>query len=165
MIRLNLFASLVAAALVNLVGSCTPPVTGELDDRETVDMEINGHAFRAWIADDAAERKLGLMHTTADEMAPLADGTERAMLFVFDSDQPTRNGFWMKDVIIPLDIAFIRSDGVIATIRTMAPLTEFPTYNSQESYRYTLEVRGNIYSDLNISEGDTVQIPESVLNR
>ena len=28
-----------------------------------------------------------------------------------------------------------------------------------------LEVRGNIYSDLNISEGDTVQIPESVLNR
>lgn len=165
MIRLRWCASLVVAALINLVGSCTPPEAGELADRETVDLQINGHAFRAWIADEPEERQQGLMHTTAEEMAPLPDGTERAMLFVFDFDQPPSAGFWMKDVVIPLDIAFIRSDGTIVTIRTMAPLTQFPTYNSEESYRYTLEVNGNVYSDLGISVGDTVQIPESVLNR
>ena len=76
------------AVLINLIGSCTPPQAGELADRETVDMQINGHEFRAWIADDPAERQQGLMYTTAEEMAPLPDGTERSMLFVFDFDQP-----------------------------------------------------------------------------
>ncbi|MCH7702008.1 MAG: DUF192 domain-containing protein [Planctomycetes bacterium] len=164
MIRLHWCASLVVAALVNLVGSCTPPEAGELADRETVDVQINGHAFQAWVADEPGERQQGLMYTTAEEMAPLADGTERAMLFVFDYDQPTSQGFWMDNVVIPLDIAFIRSDGTIATIRTMAPL-EKTSYYSEASYRYTLEVNANVYSRLGISVGDTVQIPESILNR
>ena len=164
MIRLTWCASLIVAALINLVGSCTPPQAGELTDRETVDLQINGHTFRAWIADEPEERRQGLMYTTAEEMAPLPDGTERAMLFVFDYDQPTSQGFWMKNVVIPLDIAFIRSDGTIATIRTMAPL-DLSSYYSEASYRYTLEVNANVYSGLDISVGDTVQIPESVLNR
>ena len=164
MIRLNGCVSFFAAALINLVGSCTPPSPGELADRETVDVQINGHAFKAWVADEPAELEKGLMYTTAEEMAPLTDGTERAMLFVFDYDQPTSQGFWMDNVVIPLDIAFIRSDGTIATIRTMAALDE-SSYYSDASYRYTLEVNANVYSRLDISVGDTVQIPESILNR
>lgn len=164
MIRLNWCVSFVATALINLVGSCTPPQPGELADRDTVDVQINGHAFKAWVADEPEDRKQGLMYTTAEEMAPLTDGTERAMLFVFDFDQPASQGFWMDNVVIPLDIAFIRSDGTIATIRTMAPLDK-TSYYSEASYRYTLEVNANVYSRLDISVGDTVQIPESILNR
>lgn len=156
---------MVIAVLAYVVGSCTPPDAGRLDDRDEVDLQINDLTFRAWISDDSDERQLGLMFITAEEMARLPDGAERAMLFIFDYDQPASQGFWMRNVSIPLDIAYIDSDGVILTILTMAPLDETTPYQSQASYRYALEVKGNIFSNLDISVGDTVEIPQSLLNR
>ncbi|MCP4246380.1 MAG: DUF192 domain-containing protein [bacterium] len=148
-----------AAALAAFAG-CSPSEPNNLPSMPQTDVKIKDHTFRAWIADDDEERERGLMHVPAEQMAPLEDGTERGMIFVFTREQS--GGFWMKNTIIPLDIAFIRTDGKIVTIRTMAPLDTrgyFPT----ASYRYTLEVRGNVFSKLKIKTGDRVQIPESLL--
>ncbi|MHC4091034.1 MAG: DUF192 domain-containing protein [Planctomycetota bacterium] len=123
-------------------------------------VRVKEHSFRVWVADDDEERERGLMHVTADEMAPLADGTERGMVFVFPREQ--RHGFWMKDTIIPLDIAFIRTDGTIVTIHTMAPL-DTRGYHPKGPYRYALEVRGNLFSRLKVHTGDRVEIPDSLL--
>ena len=54
-------------------------------------------AFPLRIADSPEERAQGLMG-----VARLAE--DDGMLFVFD--EPTGNGFWMKQTLVPLDVAF-----------------------------------------------------------
>jgi len=133
-----------------------------LDEMQTVDLDIKGHAFRCWVADNDDTREAGLMNVAPDLMADLPDGTHRGMLFVFPSDNPAHHGFWMKNTVIPLDIAFIRANGVIVTIRTMAP-HDLRHTSATAPYRYALEVNANLFSDLDINEGDTIELPNSVL--
>ncbi|MFH0981920.1 MAG: DUF192 domain-containing protein [Planctomycetota bacterium] len=147
--------------LLSLAG-CGPDEPNTLEKMPTAIVRIKDHSFKVWIADDPQETTRGLMFVTKEQMAPLADGTERGMLFVFDYDHST--GFWMRNTMIPLDIAFIRVDGTIVTIRTMAPFDE-RSYLASEPYRYALEVNANVFSRIGIRAGDHVPIPDSVLKR
>ena len=155
----------MAVLVVGLVG-CDPPRAQDLtrlDDLTTVDLLIKDHKFQCWVADNDDERMVGLMNVPADRMAALPDETERGMLFVFPYDQSARHGFWMKNTIIPLDIAFISSSGRIVTIRSMVP-HDLNTTNPTGPYRYALEVNVNLFSKLGIVAGDSVEIPQAVLN-
>ena len=60
------------------------------------------------------------------------------MLFVFDS--PTTTGFWMENVILPLDIAFFDGDLVLVDSFTM-PLctTDCPTFPPAGPFQYAVE--------------------------
>lgn len=166
--RRKLMATCVCCVLLAPLLSCgCDPGDGvdqsQVAKLETVEISIGEHRFLAWLADDPNERSTGLMHVTAEQMAPTADGVERAMLFVFPADQSASHGFWMKDTIIPLDIAFIRREGTIVTIRTMAPL-DTRTTHSTAPYRLALETRATVLKRLGIKSGDQVQIPASALN-
>jgi len=132
----------------------------DLASMDTAVITINGHKFQVWIARTPRQRELGLMQVTAEEMKTLPDGVERGMLFVFPAEQ--RLQFWMKDTIIPLDIAFLRSDGHIVKTHTMAPL-ETRLYPSMMPALMALEVNAGLFHKLGIVEGDKVEIPESVL--
>jgi len=144
--------------------SASAPGTGtprnDLSAMETTTLTINGHRFDVWVARTDRERELGLMQVTAQEMAPQADGTERGMLFVFEYEQPLE--FWMKNTIIPLDIAYIRGDGQIIKTYTMAPF-DTHLYPSLMPAKLALEVNAGVFGRLGIAAGDTVRIPESVL--
>ena len=72
------------------------------------------HVLRAELADTPAKRSRGLMFRP-----PLPEGT--GMLFLFPADR--RGGFWMRDTVAPLSIAFIDAGGVIREIQDMEPLT------------------------------------------
>ena len=151
--------------LVTLMGlnGCSPANsnnTKDFENRDTVSVKIKDLTVQAAVADDDEERAKGLMFVTADEMAALPDGKERGMLFVFPRDQ--RNGFWMRNTIINLDIAFIRADGTIVQTFTMAALDERP-YTPRSMYRYALEVNAGVFERFGIRAGDQVDIPESVL--
>ena len=151
---------LVASA----VAGCPPSEPNRLDAMNQADVQIKDHKFRVWVAEDDDQRERGFMHVTAEQMAPLDDGTERGMLFVFPKQQGRRNAFWMKNTRIPLDIAFIAADGTIVSIRTMAPL-DTRGYVSKKPYRFALEVRANLFSKLKIASGDKVRIPQSLLKQ
>jgi uncharacterized membrane protein (UPF0127 family) len=151
----------LACLAATLVG-CAPEEPDPLDSLPQTDVHVKEHAFRVWIADEPEERKQGLMHIPAERMQPLPDGTERGMVFVFPEEQSRRHAFWMKNTIIPLDIAFIRTDGTIVNIQTMAPL-DTRGYFSTKPYRCALEVRANVFSRLKIKTGDKVRIPDSLL--
>ncbi|MBU0718315.1 MAG: DUF192 domain-containing protein [Planctomycetes bacterium] len=155
---------IISAALgATLVGgSCTPSKPNRLDALPTVDMTIKGQPFRLWVAESTKERDTGLMYITQEEMAPLANGTERGMIFVFDHS--IRGSFWMKNTIIPLDIAYVATDGTVVTIHTMIPLdTRWGAYPPAKPYRYAIEVRAGRFQELSVKPGDVLDIPAGVL--
>ncbi len=163
----------VMAALV--VGGCSANLGGcdtnsgtanggqqggnDLDSMSTKQLSIGKTKFQAWVADTNEQREKGLMFVEAEQMQPLEDGTERSMLFIFEREKSLN--FWMKDTIIPLDIAYTRSDGTIVKIHTMTPLdTRFNQYPSGEPARYALEVNAGVFAAKGIGEGDVIEIPD-----
>ncbi|MBN1346507.1 MAG: DUF192 domain-containing protein [Phycisphaerae bacterium] len=131
---------------------------GERNDRSAMlqaDVTIKGHTFHVAVARTYEEQRVGLMNVTAEAL-----GQDEGMLFVFDQDRSL--SFWMKNTIIPLDIAYINSGGQIVQTHTMKAL-DLSTYPSGQPARYALEVHAGRLAALGIAAGDAVEIPESVL--
>lgn len=126
-----------------------------------VTVTIDGHAFRAWLAQEFDPRRPyvleeGLMFVSSEEIAD-----DQGMLFVF-SDTGVRS-FWMKNTIAPLDIAFAAADGRITKIWQMPPLT-WDTFSSVEPVLFALEVKQGTFARLGIKEGDRMEIPQEAFN-
>ena len=81
------------------------------------------------------------------------------MLFIFSGD--TEAGFWMKDTLIPLSIAFIAADGTILDVQEMEPLSE-DKHRPPAPYRYALEVNQGWFEERGFGTGDRVEIPKEV---
>ena len=142
--------------------SCTPNEPNELDKLGTVRMSIKGQAFELWIADEFQEQQRGLMFIASEQMAPLPDGTKRGMIFIFDHEREL--SFWMKNTIIPLDIAYVQTDGTVVATYTMAPLDDRPgQYRSRLPARFAIEVNANVLTDLGVDKNDVLEIPVSLL--
>jgi len=149
----------------NTDGTSDQGTSGPRNDLETMEqaeLTIDEHTFQVWVASKSTERQTGLMNVHQEEMADLEDGRHRGMLFVFEVEDEL--SFWMRNTIIPLDIAYIRTDGVIVKTYTVAPL-ETRLYPSEEPARYALEVSAGLFEQLNIKTGDRVEIPDSLLNQ
>ena len=123
--RLALGSVLLAAVLaVSAYGSSPTTV-----------LRLDGATFRPELALTQAARSRGLMGRT---QAP-ADG----MLFVFPRD--TSGGFWMKDTLVPLEIAFFDESGVRVRRLAMTPCRRdpCPVYVPERAYRFALELRAS----------------------
>jgi len=110
-----------------------PEVPEQLIGFELVTVDLDGRELLVAVADRADLRRRGLMGV--ERLGDL-DG----MVFVFDQD--TTGGFWMKDTLLPLEIAFFTADGEFVDGFPMEPCTEAdcPTYRPSDAYRYALEV-------------------------
>lgn len=110
-----------------------PLIPGPLASLAIDTVELDGRSLLVAIADTPELRRQGLMN-----IADLLDLD--GMLFVF-ADEST-GGFWMKDTLIPLDIAFFDGSGAFVDGFVMEPCTtdDCPTYRPSGSYRYALEV-------------------------
>lgn len=127
------------------------------DSAETVPMSFIGPdgqevTFNVELAADQPTRQQGLMHRT--EMPP-----DAGMLFLFPQD--SAGGFWMKNTLIPLQIAFISADGEIVDILDMVPCEEDPCeiYTPDGAYRYALEVNEGALTAAGVDETWQVQLP------
>jgi hypothetical protein len=93
----------------------------------------------AWaeLALTEAERQHGLMfrpRMSADD----------GMLFVYPEERPSL-GFWMKNTLLPLDIAYFRADGTLVKVCEAVPADDprrgpWPTYPSDGPAQYVLEM-------------------------
>ncbi|MGG3889730.1 DUF192 domain-containing protein [Metabacillus fastidiosus] len=101
------------------------------------------------VADTQEKIEKGLMFV---EKLPENEG----MLFVFS--EKTYGGFWMKNTLIPLSVAFLDSDGEILKILDMHPCKEVecPAYDPKLSYHYAIEVNLGWFEKNQIKEGDYV---------
>ncbi|MGP9508151.1 DUF192 domain-containing protein [Halomonas sp. AOP42-C1-46] len=116
------------------------------------------HRLEVEVAETASQRQRGLMER---ESLP----EERGMLFRFESEQSANNAFWMYRTLIPLDIAFIDSDGRIVAINTMQPCessspSDCSSYPAGAAYHSALEVNGGYFAERGINVGDCVSIPD-----
>lgn len=128
-----------------------------------VDIPVKDITVRAWVARSGNDVQNGLMHVTAEDMTPYADNAQKGMFFYFERDRSVWEGFWMRNVPIPLDIAFLTADGTVVTVETMAPFDERST-QADAPYRYTLEVAGGVFKRLGLHAGDVITIPAAILN-
>jgi uncharacterized membrane protein (UPF0127 family) len=104
--------------------------------------------IKAEIAGTEEQRAKGLMFRKK-----LKDG--EGMLFIFPSDRVL--AFYMKNTLIPLSIAFINKEGVIAEIHDMEPLN-LRTIQSSRSLRYALEVPRGWFARAGIAAGDAINL-------
>ncbi len=106
--------------------------------------------FSVEIADEAKERARGLMYRKA---LPASAG----MLFVYE--QPQSLNFWMRNTLIPLDILFIDSHGVVQSIRHNAiPHDETPIPGG-ENLLAALEINGGFAKRMGITVGTQLRHP------
>lgn len=104
------------------------------------------------IANRSDQRHRGLMfRESMDELA--------GMLFVFQGEQT--GGFWMRNTLIPLDIAYLGADGTVLDIVHGVPLS-LENLTPAQPYRYTLEVNGGWFERQGFGVGDVVAIPAGV---
>jgi uncharacterized protein len=104
--------------------------------------------FSVEVASTREEQERGLMFRKS-----LAPGA--GMLFDFGNDREV--SFWMKNTLIPLDILFVRSDGVIVRINHNAqPLSE-RNIPSGRPIRAVLEIAGGRAAELGVRPGDRVR--------
>ena len=77
------------------------------------------------------------------------------MLFVFE--KVAQQSFHMKDTMIPLDIAFIREDGIIESIKQLEPNVETPVESDGEIL-CAIEVNRGWFAENNVEVGDEIDI-------
>lgn len=90
-------------------------------------------AFRFEVADSEAEHEQGLSGRT--EVKPGS-----GLLFIFD--RPDRYGFWMKDMLISIDIIWLADDGTILEIEEGVSPDTYPTpFYPPRPVTFVLETR------------------------
>jgi uncharacterized membrane protein (UPF0127 family) len=77
---------------------------------------------------------------------------------VFLEDEPAEGGFWMKDTLIPLSIAFWGRDGRIFQILDMEPCRsdDCPLYEPDGEWVGAAEVNQGFFEDHGVGIGDGV---------
>lgn len=104
--------------------------------------------FSVELANTNESREIGMMWRTYI-------GRTEGMLFDFYT--PRVANFWMKNTLVSLDLIYIRSDGVIATIVRNAKPLDLKPLSSKVPVRAVLEIAGGEADRQGIKEGQTVK--------
>ncbi|HEX2138826.1 MAG TPA: DUF192 domain-containing protein, partial [Woeseiaceae bacterium] len=108
------------------------------------------YRFDVYLAETSAQHRRGLMFVRD---LPRLTG----MLFVYP--ESAMRSMWMKNTYIPLDMLFIRADGVVSSIaRDTEPLS-LASIPSEEPIRYVLELNAGVTEELGIGPGSVVHLP------
>ena len=89
-----------------------------------------GGALQVEVADTPAKRAQGLMHRAA--LAP-----DQGMLFVMAQQAP--HAFWMRSVLIPLDMIFLDEQGIVVGLVEHAPPQDDRRWGPKAASSYVVE--------------------------
>ena len=142
-------AGLVALALfLGSLGSASDSGGIEREPLTIVTAEGEIARLQVEIADETAERTVGL---SGREAVP----DDTGMLFIFEN---RGGGFWMKDTLVPLSVAFLGRCGEIVDIQDMEPQS-LDLHQAEADYSFGLEVPQGWFRDNGVQVGDLVSIP------
>lgn len=112
---------------------------------------LNGTTFDVDLALTENEQRHGLMGRDALK-------ENQGMLFVYD--EPQRLSFWMKEMLITLDILFFDHDGRLLEFFTNTPPCKkepCTTYTNHSPAQYVLELPAGTARRLELKYNDTFQ--------
>ena len=117
-------------------------------------IEIANKKINIDLAQTPDERQMGLSFR-----ADLKE--DQGMLFVFEN--PSRYGFWMKDMNFPIDIIWIEGDTVVDITSNLSPQQgiadkELISYYPKQNVDKVLEVQGGWSEKYGLKIGDKVKI-------
>ncbi len=121
---------------------------------QTMDLYVGPHVMKAELALNSLQIQTGMM------FRPNIAENE-AMLFVFST--PHRAGFWMKNVDIPLDGAYIDPDGVILQIVDMKPHDETSLTATSDRVQFVLETRHGWFERNGVKPGTLITTERGTL--
>ena len=109
------------------------------------------------VAQTPQQQAIGLMFRES-----LAD--DRGMLFPFENERIAR--FWMKNVLISLDMIFLNGDRVVGIASDVPPCKAepCPVYGPNALVDRVIELRGGRAEELAVEVGDTIEIFSSEPN-
>lgn len=102
------------------------------------------------VADTKSSRELGLSGRSKME-------TNEGLLFVFDV--PGRYGFWMKDMVFPLDIIWINQNGVVVEVERNVKPDSYPkTFINASPASYVLELTAGVAEKQGVYIGSKIKM-------
>jgi uncharacterized membrane protein (UPF0127 family) len=166
--RSALAVALLAGLLAAPVAAQTPPPTSS-DECPNVAVDTNTFlggdtiavptphgAMNLVVVSDDASRERGLM-------CVVRIPHERGMLFVF-APPDVEQSFWMKNTLVPLDMVFVRGDGVVSKVAVNVPATPRGTPDDQVAIakgmgRFVIELGAFDAAKLGIVAGTKLALP------
>jgi uncharacterized membrane protein (UPF0127 family) len=138
----------ITAILCLLVGFCISGVpTIHSQGLMKIPIYIKDREIRVEVARTDEERARGLMGRASL-------GKDEGMIFIFEKE--AIHGFWMKNTLLPLSIAFVDKEGRIIWMTDMEPLT-LSTHDPPRPVLYALEMNKGWFARNGIKVGDTVR--------
>lgn len=107
-------------------------------------IEIGGSTLQLQLALTPAEQKKGLMFR--DSLPP-----DHGMLFLFE--RPGRQGFWMQNTSIPLDIGYLDASGELREIHQLFPFDETAVSSKSSEILMAIETNREWYRKNGINPG------------
>ena len=114
----------------------------------STELRVSGLKIQAEVADEEHERAAGLMFRETL-------GGNSGMLFVMPAPGPA--GFWMKNTLLPLSIAYIDSRGTIMELHDLEPHNETPVPSRFRNIAYALEMPRGWFTKNNIWPGERIE--------
>jgi uncharacterized membrane protein (UPF0127 family) len=165
--KLPIWIRLVAAGSVMTAG-CQPDTDHAVADAPV--MSFDTARVRLVTATDTLKLTVELARTQEQRTMGLMERPRLAdsagMIFLYGDTQPATAAFWMFRTLIPLDIAFVDSTGVIRAILRMVPceaatVQRCPTYPPGVPYRAALEVNAGYFERNKVSVGHRVVLADT----
>jgi hypothetical protein len=146
-------AALNAFLLLVVGGLSVPAWTGTADarmrrDTLTLVTASGERALDVEIAETSDEKSLGLMFRTS---LPDTEG------MLFPHETPQEITMWMRNTYIPLDMVFIRADGVIHRIEARTEPMSERVIASRGNVLAVLEIAGGAAERFGLKPGDRVR--------
>ena len=130
------------------------PTMVSTDPKRKMKEEFTTLPLRLEVPKSAIDFKQGLMFRESLD-------TDSGMLFVFDNI--AKQSFHMTETRIPLDIAFIREDGVIESIKQLEPNNTTPVF-SEGAIELAIEVNRGWFAENNVEVGDVLDVEYIIPN-
>lgn len=128
----------------------------QLNDLKKAEIKIDDHKFSLWVMDTYDKRMEGMMFV---ENSDFKDN--EGMIFLFK--EPEYQRFWMRNTLVPLDIAYVSKDRRVNSTYTMKALDEVGDYSSHAPSDVVIELRAGMFRKLSIGRTSRVTLPAGLV--
>lgn len=118
---------------------------------QSFEITLGGASIKARMAVLDVEKARGLMNVKYLE-------ENSGMFFIYDA--PQKVSFWMKDTLIPLDIAFFDKNGILTEIKRMHPMNLNSVPSSRDDIMFCLETNAGWFEKNGVKISDKLNMRE-----